>query len=282
MTTVPPDKDGKGPSARDEVEASRAPLMDHLIELRTRLLWSLLGFVVCFLGCYAVSHHIYAFLAAPLAHAFEGQEGRRMIFTGLTESFFTHIRVAMWAGMCLSFPIIASQVWMFVAPGLYRNERNAFLPFLFATPVMFLLGGALVYYWLMPAAIGFFLSFETPGTAGALPIQLEARVSEYLSLIMALIFAFGVSFQLPVLLVLLGKVGIIESAWLKTYRRYAIVFAFVIAAVLTPPDVLSQVSLAVPLILLYEASIWIIWLIERNREKAERARDAAAAANPAE
>lgn len=282
MTTVPPEKDAKSPLGREEVEASRAPLMDHLIELRTRLLWSLLGFVVCFLACYAVSHHIYAFLAAPLAHAFEGQEGRRMIFTGLTESFFTHIRVAMWAGMCLSFPIIASQIWMFVAPGLYRNERNAFLPFLFATPVMFILGGALVYYWLMPAAIGFFLSFETPGTTGALPIQLEARVSEYLSLIMALIFAFGVSFQLPVLLVLLGKVGIIESAWLKTYRRYAIVFAFVVAAVLTPPDVLSQVSLAVPLILLYEASIWIIWLIERNREKAERARDAAAAANPAE
>jgi len=257
------------------IESSRAPLLDHLIELRKRLIWSLLGFVVSFVACYFFAEAIYAFLTHPLAVAFEGQPDRRMIFTDLTETFFTYLKVAAFGALCLSFPIIASQIWMFVAPGLYRSERRAFLPFLIATPVLFALGAALVYYGLMPVAIKFFLGFESPGGAGVLPIQLEARVSDYLNLVMTLIFAFGLSFQLPVLLTLLGRVGLITSAYLKRNRRYAIVFVFVVAAVLTPPDVLSQFSLAIPLLVLYEASIWSVWLIEKRRaDDAKRAESA--------
>ncbi|MFM9863784.1 MAG: twin-arginine translocase subunit TatC [Micropepsaceae bacterium] len=269
MTPPAPDED------EAHIEASRAPLLDHLIELRQRLMWSLAGFIGAFVFCYFFAEHIYAFLTHPLAQAFEGQPGRRMIFTALYETFFTYIKVAGFGALCISFPIIATQIYMFVAPGLYRNERSAFWPFLVATPVLFTLGAALVYYGLMPVAITFFLGFETPGGAGSLPIQLEAKVADYLDLIMSLIFAFGLSFQLPVLLTLLGRVGIVSSQFLKTNRRYAIVFAFVVAAVLTPPDVISQVALAVPLCLLYEASIWSVWLIEKRRtEDAKRAESA--------
>jgi sec-independent protein translocase protein TatC len=257
------------------IEASRAPLLDHLIELRQRLIWSLIGFILAFFFCYAFAEQIYAFLTHPLAQALEGQPGRRMIFTALYETFFTYIKVAAFGALCISFPIIATQIWMFVAPGLYRNERRAFWPFLVATPILFTLGAALVYYGLMPVAIKFFLGFESPGGAGSLPIQLEAKVADYLDLIMSLIFAFGLSFQLPVLLTLLGRVGIVSSQFLKTNRRYAIVFAFVVAAILTPPDVISQVALAVPLCLLYEASIWSVRLIEKRR--AEDAKSAESA-----
>jgi sec-independent protein translocase protein TatC len=264
-------------AADDEahIEASRAPLLDHLIELRQRLIWSLLAFFVAFFACYFFAEYIYAFLTHPLAAALEGQPGRRMIYTALYETFFTYIKVAAFGALCISFPIIASQLWMFVAPGLYKNERRAFLPFLFATPVLFIMGAALVYYGLMPVMIHFFLGFETPGGPGSLPIQLEAKVSDYLDLVMSFIFAFGLSFQLPVLLTLLGRVGLITSDFLKKNRRYAIVFVFVVAAVLTPPDVLSQFALAIPLLVLYEASIWSVVLIEKRRvEDAKRAESA--------
>jgi sec-independent protein translocase protein TatC len=257
------------------IEASRAPLLDHLIELRQRLIWSLIAFFVAFVGCYFLAEHIYGFLTHPLAVALEGQPGRRMIYTALYETFFTYIKVAAFGALCISFPIIAVQLWMFVAPGLYRNERRAFLPFLFATPILFIAGAALVYYGLMPVMIHFFLGFETPGGEGSLPIQLEAKVSDYLDLVMSFIFAFGLSFQLPVLLTLLGRVGIVNSDFLKKNRRYAIVFVFVVAAVLTPPDVLSQFALAIPLLALYEASVWSVWLIEKRRmEDAKRAESA--------
>ena len=195
----------------DGLDDSKMPLLDHLIELRTRLMYSILAVFAAFLVCYYFSPQIYAFLVRPLANLL-GNEGRRMIYTGLTEAFFTYVKVAFWAGTFLSFPIIATQLWMFVAPGLYKHERNAFLPFLVATPILFFMGGALVYYAIFPLAWQFFLSFEqlTPGPEG-LPIQFEARVGEYLSLVMTLIFAFGIAFQLPVLLTLLIRAGLISS-----------------------------------------------------------------------
>jgi len=265
----------KPPDDEAHIEASRAPLLDHLLELRRRLIWSLVGFIGAFVFCYFFAEEIYAFLTQPLAAALEGQPGRRMIYTALYETFFTYIKVAAFGALCISFPIIATQIWMFVAPGLYRGERRAFLPFLAATPLLFIAGAALVYYGLMPVMIRFFLGFETSGTAGSLPIQLEAKVADYLDLVMSFIFAFGFSFQLPVLLTLMGRVGLVSSDFLKRNRRYAIVFGFVVAAVLTPPDVISQFALAIPLILLYEASVWSVWLIEKRRaEDAKRAESA--------
>ena len=251
----------------DNVEASRAPLVSHLAELRQRLIKSLVALLVGFIVSFFFAQPIYDFLAAPLTTAWEGETGRRMIFTALHEQFFTQVKVAFFSALFLGFPILSAQIWMFVAPGLYNNERRAFLPFLIATPALFFLGGAFVYYIVMPVAIEFFLGFEQLGSIDGPRIELEAKVSEYLSLIMQLIFAFGLCFELPVLLTLLVRVGIASSDGLKAKRKYAILLAFVAAAILTPPDPLSQIGLALPIILLYELSIWAGQLIEKTRAK---------------
>ncbi len=247
----------------DPIDDKPMPLLEHLVELRTRLLWSMGAFMICFAFCYYFSRPIYSFLVQPLADILVSKgQNRRLIYTALYEAFFTYLRVAFFGAAFVSFPVVASQVYMFVAPGLYRSEKRAFLPFLLATPVLFLAGAALAYYFIFPAAWTFFLSFESSDGAGGLPVQLEAKVSEYLSLVMKLIFAFGLAFQLPVLLTLLAKVGIVSSSSLRKYRRYAYVGMFVVAAIITPPDIITQTGLAIPLILLYELSIVTARMVE--------------------
>ncbi len=250
------------------------PLLDHLIELRSRLLHSFIAIVVLFFVCYYFAPELYDFLVAPLADVLEEMGGqRRLIFTALHEAFFTYIKVAFFAALFLSFPFIAIQVWMFIAPGLYKTEKRAFAPFLIATPILFFAGGALVYYFIFPLAWKFFLSFESVGGAGALPIQLEAKVDQYLSLVMRLIFAFGLCFELPVVLTLMARVGMVSSKGLAEKRKYAIVLAFVAAAILTPPDVISQIGLALPTMVLYEISIVCVRIVERGRGDVEEEDD---------
>ena len=241
----------------------------HLTELRSRLVKSVIYLSIFFIICYFFAENIYSFLVAPYAEAVKDDEvNRRLIFTALHETFITYLKVAFFAAMFISSPIILTQIWKFVAPGLYKNEKRALLPYLIATPTLFLLGGMLVYYLVMPLMIKFFLSFETSAQINSLSIQLEPKVNEYLSLIMKLIFAFGISFQLPVLLSLLARVGFIDSEYLKKRRRYVIVIIFLVAAILTPPDPITQIGLGIPLLILYELSILSVKLIEKKKNNA--------------
>ena len=244
----------------------------HFVELRSRLIKSIVFILVIFIISYTFAEHIYTFLVNPYAEAVKDDPfSRRLIFTALHETFITYLKVAFFSAIFLGSPIILTQLWKFVAPGLYQNEKKALLPYLIATPVLFLLGVMLIYYLVMPLAIKFFLSFETTASINSLPIQLEAKVNEYLSLIMRLIFAFGLSFQLPVLLNLLARVGVIDSEYLRIRRKYFIVIIFAAAAILTPPDPITQIGLAIPLLILYELSIISVKITERNRKKEDNA-----------
>ena len=253
----------------NEEKDKKTSFVGHLSELRSRLIKSVAFLFIFFIVCYFFAENIYSFLVAPYAEAVKDDGiDRRMIFTALHETFITYLKVAFFAAMFVASPLILTQIWKFVAPGLYRDEKKAFLPYLIATPTLFLFGGMLVYYLIMPLAIKFFLTFETSSQLSSLPIQLEAKVNEYLSLIMRLIFAFGISFQLPVLLSLLARVGFIDSKYLKERRKYVIVIIFAVAALLTPPDPITQIGLGIPLLILYELSILSVSLIEKKKNNA--------------
>ena len=240
-------------------------MLDHLTELRRRLIFCFIGIIVAFGFCYGFSQNIFNFLVEPLAEVTGNDKERRMIFTGLHEAFLTQVKVAFFGAVFLMFPILLVQLWRFIAPGLYKKEKRGLLPFLLAMPLLFILGAIAVYYVVVPVAWEFFISFEQSAIAGALPVELEPKVNEYLSLMMGLILAFGACFELPVFLLLATKAGLTSSDGLRNKRKYAILFAFVVAAVITPPDVISQILLAVPIIILYEISIFFSKYIESGK-----------------
>lgn len=260
----------------DDIEASKAPLLEHLIELRQRLVRAIIAIAIAFVVCFYFADDIFNLLIIPYERAAGEEREIRLIYTAPQEYFFTQMKLSLFGAMFLAFPIIANQIYKFVAPGLYKNERQAFLPYLVATPILFSMGAALVYFVIMPLALSFFLSLEQGPEEGRAVIELLPKVNEYLGLIMTLLFAFGLVFQLPVVLTLLARAGIVDAAGLKRKRKYAVVMAFIAAAVLTPPDPVSQLGLAVPTLLLYELSIQAVRLVEKRRAMAQKKADAAA------
>jgi sec-independent protein translocase protein TatC len=256
------------PEPSEPKKKEELPLLSHLVELRNRLLWCALALFIAIIGSYFFAKDIYSFLVDPLAKAMATQDAsmpRRLIYTNLTEAFFTYMGVAVWTGFFITCPFILTQIWRFIGPGLYANEKNIIRPYMFLTPFLFYAGAAAAYYLVFPAAWHFFLSFENASGASGLPIQLEARVGEYLNIAMTLILAFGFAFELPLLLILLVHLGILGTEQLKKFRRFAVVINFIIAAVITPPDVISQLALAIPLCLLYEVAIVIAGMIDKKK-----------------
>lgn len=259
--------------SEEDIDASRAPLLEHLIELRQRLLYSIVAIAIAFGVCFYFADIVFNILLIPFERAVGDASEVKLIFTAPQEYFFTQLKLALFGALFIAFPVLATQIYMFVAPGLYKNERGAFLPFLIATPVLFLMGASLVFFLIMPLALGFFLGMEQTAAEGQAAIELLPRVSEYLGLTMTLIFAFGLCFQLPVLMTLLGRAGLISSTQLRKGRKYAVVGVFAVAAILTPPDIISQLGLGLPTLVLYEISILSVALIERRRKEESAEKD---------
>lgn len=257
--------------SQDDLDLSKAPLLTHLLELRTRLLYCLAFFAVVFGLSYLFAEHIYGFLQQPLLQIFGPESGRRMIYTGLHEAFFTYLKLSFFMAMFVTLPLALIQVWKFIAPGLYQREQKALSPLFIMTPVLFVLGAALAFYVVMPLAWEFFISFERPHVEQGISVELEARVSEYLGLVIKLILAFGLSFELPVLLLVMAKAGLVTADSLRRHRRHAIVVTFLVAALITPPDLISQIALGLPIVLLYELSILLIRWTRSDEESMERA-----------
>ena len=247
-------------------EFEEMTLIEHITELRKRLLWSFLYILIVFIICFYFAEILFAFLAFPLVNLLDTENGQGFIYTALQEAFFTELKIAFFFALFFAFPLISIQIWKFIAPGLYKNEKFAFLPFLIATPILFFLGASMVYYIISPIAWKFFLSYQNMNTSG-IPIRLEAKMGEYLNLMMRFIFAFGMAFQLPVVITLMAKAGLVNYENLKKFRKYAIVIAFLAAAFLTPPDPFSQISLALPIIILYEISIFLAKMISKNKKE---------------